>query len=155
MYRSALRLLATAVSSPELPLVPGERRREPSAESRSRDGTTAEDLAAIYLVLRGYRILCRRRANALGELDIVARKGRTLVLVEVRSRRTNSPVSARDTLTVAKQQRLAGCAELFRREHGMMALPWRIDLVAVELPARGMPRVADHLVGCIGDRSRP
>ncbi|MBP8954429.1 MAG: YraN family protein [Armatimonadetes bacterium] len=155
VYRSVLRLLATAVSSPELLLAPSERRRIPSAESRSRDGAAAEDLAAVYLALRGYRILCRHRVNSLGELDIVARKGRTLVLVEVRSRRAGSPVSARNTLTAAKRRRLAGCAELFRREHGLVALPWRIDLLAVEFPAKGMPRVAEHLVDCIGDQGRP
>lgn len=150
MLRRALKLLAVAVSSPELPLAPGERRRVSSAESRSLDGTTAEDLAAVYLALRGYRVLCRRRVNSLGELDIVSRQGRTLVLVEVRSRRAGSPVPARETLTPAKRRRLAGCAELFRREHGLLALPWRIDLVAVEYTAKGMPRVTEHLVGCIG-----
>lgn len=154
MIRPVLRLLAAALSGPELPLTSHERRRIPSGESRSRDGACAEDLATVFLAIRGYRVLCRGRANSQGEVDIVARQHGVLVFAEVRSRRAGSVVAPGDTLTVAKRQRLVRCAELFRRDHGLTALRWRIDLVAVEFSGGGIPRVVDHLRDCIGADGR-
>jgi putative endonuclease len=58
-------------------------RRE--AEQRGR---WAEQLAAFYLRLHGWRILARRARVAGGEVDLVARRGRTLAFVEVKARAT-------------------------------------------------------------------
>ena len=53
------------------------------AEKRGRG---AETLAALYLRLKGWRILARRARVPGGEVDIVARRGRTLAFVEVKAR---------------------------------------------------------------------
>ena len=55
------------------------------AEKRGRG---AETIACWYLRLRGWRILARRARVAGGEVDIVARRGRTLAFVEVKARST-------------------------------------------------------------------
>ena len=55
------------------------------AEQRGRG---AETLAAAYLRLKGWRILARRARVPGGEVDIVARRGRTLAFVEVKARAT-------------------------------------------------------------------
>jgi len=55
------------------------------AEQRGRG---AETLAAAYLRLKGWRILARRARVPGGEVDIVARRGRTLAFVEVKARTT-------------------------------------------------------------------
>jgi putative endonuclease len=55
-------------------------------EAAERRGRGAETLACWYLRLRGWRILARRARVPGGEVDIVARRGRTLALVEVKAR---------------------------------------------------------------------
>jgi len=58
-----------------------DRRRR--AEGRGRRGETA---AAWYLRLTGWRVLARRVKTPRGEIDLVARRGRTLAIVEVKWR---------------------------------------------------------------------
>lgn len=55
-------------------------------EAAERRGRGAETLACWYLRLRGWRILARRARVPGGEVDIVARRGRTLAFVEVKAR---------------------------------------------------------------------
>jgi len=62
-----------------------ERRQLRGAKSRRR-GRLAEALAVLYLRLKGYRVLERNWRSRLGEIDILARKGGILVLVEVKTR---------------------------------------------------------------------
>lgn len=55
-----------------------------------RRGRGAETLACWYLRLHGWRILARRARVRGGEVDIVARRGRTLAFVEVKARATEA-----------------------------------------------------------------
>lgn len=49
-------------------------------------GVRAENLAAVLLRLKGYRILARRYKTPVGEIDLIARRGRVTVFVEVKAR---------------------------------------------------------------------
>jgi len=51
-------------------------------------GHRAETIAAWWLRLKGYRILARRHARGTAELDLIARRGKTLVFIEVKARGT-------------------------------------------------------------------
>ena len=51
-----------------------------------RFGRRAEIAAAVYLALKGYRILARRFRSPAGEIDLIARRGRLVVYVEVKAR---------------------------------------------------------------------
>jgi len=77
-----------------------------ATDSCRRIGARAEAAAARYLKRRGYRILERNLRTRIGEIDIVATHDDWLVVVEVRSRREDSPVSPRETLTRQKQRKL-------------------------------------------------
>jgi putative endonuclease len=57
-----------------------------SREAAEKRGRGAETLACWYLRLHGWRILARRARVPGGEIDIVARRGRTLAFVEVKAR---------------------------------------------------------------------
>jgi len=59
------------------------RRKRAEAERRGRRG---ERIAALYLMLKGWRILGRRVRTPRGEIDLVARRGRTVAFVEVKWR---------------------------------------------------------------------
>ena len=58
-------------------------------EAAERRGRGAETLACWFLRLKGWRILARRARVPGGEVDIVARRGRTLAFVEVKARATD------------------------------------------------------------------
>lgn len=79
-------------------------RRE--AEQRGRG---AETLACWYLRLKGWRILARRARVRGGEVDIVARRGRTLAFVEVKARATEQ--AAAFSLDRNRLRRVATAAE--------------------------------------------
>lgn len=86
-------------------------------------GLSAEETAARWLKLKRYTILARRYRNAFGEIDLLAMKGNTLVIVEVKARR-----SFRDCLeavTPQQQQRLMRAASSFMAYPGKFA--GRID----------------------------
>jgi putative endonuclease len=149
--RSRIAVLTTPV---ELPLAPGERRRTAPDAPRARVGHDAEELAARVIRRKGYRILCRNRANRFGELDIVAQDGDTIVFVEVRARGAGSPIGARDTLTRHKRQALARAAELFLRAHDMQGRRCRFDLVAVSHSNTQPAPDVEHIVDAMGDGGR-
>ncbi len=84
-------------------------------QSRYRRGVIAEWLAALALILRGYRILDRRYRTCVGEIDLVAVRGRRLVFVEVKHRVTLA--DAADAITARQRQRIARAAEVWLCRH--------------------------------------
>ena len=76
------------------------------AEHRGRG---AESLACWYLRLKGWRILARRARVPGGEVDIIARRGRTLAFVEVKARGTDE--AAAFALDRHRLRRVAVAAE--------------------------------------------
>ncbi len=73
-----------------------------------RAGFRAEQLAALYLVLCGYRILARRYRTPFGEIDLVAARGNRLAFVEVKRRK--SADEALLAVTPAQQRRIRRAA---------------------------------------------
>ena len=78
-------------------------------EAAEKRGRGAETLACWYLRLKGWRILARRARVPGGEVDIVARRGRTLVFVEVKAR--SSEAAAEFALDQWRLRRVAIAAE--------------------------------------------
>ena len=74
-------------------------------------GRRAENLACLYLRLKGYRILKRRFKVRQGEVDIVARKGKIIAMVEVKQRATE--VAANQSVSYENQTRLMDAAEIY------------------------------------------
>ena len=97
-------------------------------------GATGEDRAADYLVRQGYKIVERNYRSKLGELDVIARDGRVLVFVEVRSRRSAEFGSALDAVNVHKRRKVTRVAMnyiAYRRPRFDEA---RFDVVAITGP---------------------
>jgi putative endonuclease len=101
-------------------------------------------VAAAALRAAGMQILARNLRNRLGELDIVARDGGTLVFVEVKSRSEGSPLPPELSVTTSKQRKLRRLAEAYLSTHSQIAEQadgCRFDVVAVSIPRRGRPEV--------------
>jgi putative endonuclease len=112
-------------------------------EARAR-GLAAEWIAALWLMAKGYRIVARGYRVTGGELDIVALspfwRPRMLIFVEVRAR--GSAQMAAESVTQAKQERVAWAASHFcARRRNLAQLPRRFDLILLA-PGRWPQHVA-------------
>lgn len=102
--------------------------------SHYRRGHRGEWLAALALMLKGYRILARRYRTKLGEIDLIARRGDLVLIVEVKVRPTL--VAAMEAISRLNERRIEAAADLWlarQPDHARLAL--RFDMVAV-LPWR-------------------
>jgi putative endonuclease len=106
-------------------------------KTRVRLGRTGESLAADRLAALGYQVVARNYRCAAGEIDLIARQAGTWVFVEVRTRRGDRFGTPEESLTPRKQRRLIAAAQSYLHEHQLTDVPWRIDVVAVELSPRG------------------
>ena len=105
-------------------------------DDRQGLGRRGEQLAAENLEAKGFQIVARNWRCETGELDLVARDGECLVMVEVRTRRGQSMGSPEASITAAKQERLALLGLAYVQEN-KWAGDWRIDVVAIEMDRRG------------------
>jgi putative endonuclease len=98
-------------------------------------GRRGEDRAAQYLRRRGYRILARNWRCRLGEIDLIALDGNTLVFVEVKTRRGETFGPPEAAVRAGKQRQIARVAEAFLTASGLRGAVCRVDVVAVDLTA--------------------
>ncbi len=110
------------------------------ADERGRTARRGEAIASLCLRLKGYRIEARNWRCALGEIDIVAWDGDTLVFVEVKTRAGRSAGSPEEAVTGAKQRRIVGLAQAYLGKRRGDPPPCRFDVVAVE-GAAPWPRI--------------
>jgi len=113
-------------------------------ESRRRAyrlGRTAEALCVASLALRGYRILARGYRTPVGEIDIVARRGRILAVIEVKAR--SDMATALESVGNRQRRRLRRAAEwLVAGRSDLSALDIRFDVMAV-----APWRLPTHVIG--------
>lgn len=109
-------------------------------DPRHELGRLGEELACQELGRRGYVILERRYRTRYGEIDIVARDGATIVVVEVKTREGAAFGGGAEAVTALKRHRLRrmGVDYVSRRRLG--ECPCRFDVVEVSLEG-GMPRI--------------
>ncbi len=97
-------------------------------------GHSAERMAALVLLLKGFRIVARRYRTRLGEIDLIARRGNLVLIVEVKARR--SLEAAHLAVTPEAMHRIEAAADLWlQRQSDHARLSLRFDLIAV-LPRR-------------------
>jgi putative endonuclease len=110
-------------------------RRESAAPARRTArqlaGDDAEERAARHLSEHGLTIVARNWRTRLGEIDLVAREGGTLVFVEVRKRASASFGGAAASIDARKRSRIEAAAGLFLARLAQEP-PCRFDVVAIE-----------------------
>jgi putative endonuclease len=109
-------------------------------------GAAAEELAAAFLERNGLAITARNYRCRFGEIDLVARDGRTLVFVEVRQRRNEDFGGAAASITHGKRARLLRAAR-----HYLAGIriepPCRFDAVLI----RGEPPQIEWIQNAFGE----
>lgn len=120
---------------------PGLSARQARGARARREGRTAEVIAVLWLMARGWRIVGFRVPSPLGEIDLLARRGGVLAVIEVKRRRTLD--EALEAVSAHQRQRLRAAARgLAARRADLSDLSVRLDLMA--LGPRGLPRhIAD------------
>ena len=114
-----------------------------------RLGLSAETRAAALLLVKGFRIAARRWRSPVGEIDLVARRGRLLVFVEVKAGRagtTLGPAQPAHAVGRRKQLKLRRLARewIAERRGPSGVLGYRFDVVGVSFGADGLSDV-DHI----------
>jgi putative endonuclease len=97
------------------PLDPLKSGPRPERVAAFRLGLSAEGRAAMLLVAKGYRITARRWKTPFGEIDIVARRRRSLVFAEVKARAHLD--EAAEAVTEKTKRRIIAAAELWLAHH--------------------------------------
>lgn len=97
--------------------------------ARYRRGLRAETLAAWYLRLKGYRILNARMKTPVGEIDLVARRGKALVFIEVKAR--GSLDAALESVKTHQSRRIIRAAEYYLAGYRGKTPDIRFDVIAI------------------------
>jgi putative endonuclease len=108
-------------------------------------GQRGEDAAARYLRRKRYKILARGHRFRLGELDLVALDGRTIVFVEVKTRESADAGHPSEAVDQSKQRKLTQMALSFLKRHRLLEYPARFDVIAVTWPPGRRRPMIEHV----------
>ncbi len=118
-------------------------------EERLSLGRWGEEAAARYLRKQGMKILERNMRTPVGEIDIIARQGKTLVFVEVKTRRSLAFGSPLEAVGQFKQRQIRRTAQWYLGQGKGRGLQPRFDVVAVH--AIGDRAEIEHIVNAFGE----
>jgi putative endonuclease len=111
-----------------------------SEDPRTGVGRRGEDLAYEFLKKKGYEILERNFRSPLGEIDIIAREGKTLAFIEVKTRLTADFGTAKWAVGPRKQRKLSMVALEYLKRRSTSDQAARFDVVAIDFN-QGQERV--------------
>jgi putative endonuclease len=140
MFAAALRKLRARLTA-----AVGLGARLPMDAAADRLGPRGERAAARYLRKLGYRIVARGTRNPLGELDLIAVDGRTIVFVEVKARASAAAGQPFEAVTPEKQRRLTMAALAYLKYHSLLEYNSRFDVVSVLWPDGARQPAIEHL----------
>jgi len=118
------------------------------SEERLALGRWGEDRAAEFLRRRGMKILERNYRTPVGEVDIIVRKGKTLVFVEVKTRRSQAFGAPQEAVGPTKQRQIIRAAQWYLGSQGKGLQP-RFDVVAVLGQGEGEAHI-EHFENAFG-----
>lgn len=98
-----------------------------------RFGKASEDIAAVELRRRGYKILEKNYRTRFGEIDLIAMDGGAIVFIEVKARRSGLFGSPKSAVTLHKQKKISLVAMHYLKTTGNMDKKARFDVVSVSV----------------------
>jgi len=105
-------------------------------------GSKGEDIAAEFLKSSGYRIISRNYKTPIGELDIIAKDGDTLVFVEVKTRSSDAFGYPFEAVGAHKRHKLKNLAMLYLKNQKKNCAV-RFDVVSITLSS--MEKEIEHI----------
>jgi putative endonuclease len=94
-------------------------------------GESGEAFARSYLKRKGYRIIQTNYRTPLGEIDIIAKDGDTIVFVEVKTRKNLSFGYPHEAVTISKQKRLKRLALYYLKVNNLVDARGRFDVLSL------------------------
>lgn len=107
-------------------------------------GDRGEDAAAKFLKRHGFHILARSLDSPLGELDIVAVDGRTVVFVEVKTRRSHDAGRPSEAIDQRKEHRMTQAALAYLKSNRLLNYSARFDVIAITWPDNARKPTIEH-----------
>ena len=112
---------------------------------RQTVGWYGERLAEHYLVELGAELLARNYRIPFGEIDLVVMHEGELVAVEVKTRTALDVEMPEEAVHWWKLRRIVQALTTYAADTDLLEMPWRIDVVAIELDLDGKVLRLDHL----------
>ncbi len=116
-------------------------------------GPAGEKVAAEHLRRAGYRIVARNYRCPVGEIDLIALDGDSVVFVEVKTRRDTRAADPEVNVTCDKRRRLTRVAKHYLMQKSAQQQPSRFDVVSVVMPSDGKPDV-EHFIDAFSPTPR-
>ena len=114
------------------------REKKKKAYARGHQGET---LAALYLVMKGYRVLEKRYKTPVGEIDLITQRGDDIVFIEVKARPDFA--TAAESVTPRQKKRITRAAQYYMASRPEIAEnPMRFDVI-VYMPPFGLHHLED------------
>jgi putative endonuclease len=121
------------------------KRQKP--DDRRQVGRTGEAIACRFLREKGWEIVETNWRTRSGELDVIARYGSQLVIVEVRTTRSTRFGYGLESVDARKQQQVRKLALHYVHARGWHHLPIRFDVISVLLSEGDQPARIKHVEG--------
>ncbi|MBI4642002.1 MAG: YraN family protein [Candidatus Tectomicrobia bacterium] len=113
--------------------------------NRREIGKKGEELATQFLIRKGYTILEQNYRSPLGEIDLIALDGLTIVFTEVKTRRSASFGPPALSVTKQKQKKLVKLAQMYILQKNLRAIACRFDVISIVARPDGSLEDLDHI----------
>ena len=94
-------------------------------------GDMGEEKVVWHYRLKGYKIIARNFSCRYGELDIVAQKGDTIIVIEVKTRKNASFAQAKEFVDYHKQNKIKNTTNIFLQKNNLTEYNIRFDVAEV------------------------
>ena len=115
------------------------------SQSTQKVARIGEALAAQHLEEHGYQILEHNYRSRSGEIDLIAKQGKRIVFVEVKTRRTLKFGVPQAAVTPTKQKKISKLALRYLQTHKLLDVPCRFDVVAIVLSSKSTLVQLNHI----------
>lgn len=102
-------------------------------------GERGEILGWHFLVSQGYELLEKNYRCTLGEIDVVARRGKVLAFIEIKTRQTHRSGTPAEAVDIRKQKKIIQVAKFYLKEHNADNQPLAFDVLAITWRAGQKP----------------
>ena len=104
-------------------------------------GVFGEGLACSFLRGEGYKIILKNYVTSLGEIDLIARQGESLVFIEVKTRSSDAMGDPAEAVHFHKRRQIVRVAQSYLNRYGVRDVPCRFDVVSILLMSDRTPHI--------------